>query len=167
MRCLSSPLVDCPASCSGRLPHLNSRSIYQWQRPRHILHHPNTFSNTQQSVRCEASGNGVGNSIEHAMTEEITPKTGAPLIWTKFVAETLLPTGQGKFRLRGYRHTVRFVSRDCFYSNYRPFISRPPNLKKYPFLCCLFILQIDGGVTYTEPSAIISGSVEGQSEVRT
>eukprot|EP00889_Picochlorum_renovo_P001119 jgi/Picre1/28149/NNA_003555.t1 len=27
-------------------------------------------------------------------------------IWTEFVAETLLPTQQGKFRLRGYRHTV-------------------------------------------------------------
>lgn len=30
-----------------------------------------------------------------------------PRVWTKFVAETLLPTKQGKFRLRGYRHTVR------------------------------------------------------------
>ncbi|KAI7837493.1 hypothetical protein COHA_008684 [Chlorella ohadii] len=28
-----------------------------------------------------------------------------PRNWTKFVAETLLPTQQGKFRLRGYRHT--------------------------------------------------------------
>ena len=26
---------------------------------------------------------------------------------TQFVAETLLPTAKGKFRLRGYRHTVR------------------------------------------------------------
>ena len=34
-----------------------------------------------------------------------------PLVWTKFVAETLLPTKQGKFRLRGYRHTVRFECR--------------------------------------------------------
>lgn len=29
---------------------------------------------------------------------------------TDFVAETLLPTASGKFRLRGYRHTVRVVS---------------------------------------------------------
>lgn len=29
-----------------------------------------------------------------------------PQVWTKFVAETLLPTKLGKFRLRGYRHTV-------------------------------------------------------------
>lgn len=28
-------------------------------------------------------------------------------VWTEFVAETLLPTNHGKFRLRGYRHTVR------------------------------------------------------------
>lgn len=28
------------------------------------------------------------------------------LVWTKFVAETLLPTSYGKFRVRGYRHTV-------------------------------------------------------------
>lgn len=31
------------------------------------------------------------------------------IVWTKFVAETLLPTKQGKFRLRGYRHTVRLA----------------------------------------------------------
>ena len=52
-----------------------------------------------------------------------------PRVWTKFVAETLLPTKLGKFRLRGYRHTV------------------------------------DGGLTYTEPSVIISGSPEGRADV--
>ncbi|KAL4443403.1 hypothetical protein ABPG75_011140 [Micractinium tetrahymenae] len=52
-----------------------------------------------------------------------------PRVWTKFVAETLLPTKLGKFRLRGYRHTV------------------------------------DGGLTYTEPSVIISGSPEGCADV--
>jgi hypothetical protein len=35
------------------------------------------------------------------------PQQQPPLVWTTYVAETLLPTGQGKFRLRGYRHTVR------------------------------------------------------------
>ena len=35
------------------------------------------------------------------------------LVWTKFVAETLLPTRQGKFRLRGYRHTVRVPPAAC------------------------------------------------------
>lgn len=50
-------------------------------------------------------------------------------VWTEFVAETLLPTQMGKFRLRGYRHTV------------------------------------DGGTSFSEPSAIISGQVEGSDNV--
>lgn len=54
---------------------------------------------------------------------------GEAKVWTRFIAETLLPTRQGKFRLRGYRHTL------------------------------------DGGRTFTEPSAIISGSVTGAEDV--
>ena len=118
MRCISSPLVDCPATCSGRLPHPFSpnqfNAIYQPKRPQHILRGGNASVSAWQSVRCEASGNGAGNGTQHVMSEEIAPKSEAPLIWTKFVAETLLPTGQGKFRLRGYRHTVRFTNSDCF-----------------------------------------------------
>ncbi|GLC37629.1 hypothetical protein PLESTB_001666300 [Pleodorina starrii] len=48
---------------------------------------------------------------------------------TKFIAETLLPTRHGKFRLRGYKHSI------------------------------------DGGATFTEPTAIIAGRVEGQENV--
>lgn len=48
---------------------------------------------------------------------------------TRFVAETLLPTRLGKFRLRGYLHTV------------------------------------DGGETYSEPSAVMTGSPEGLEDV--
>jgi hypothetical protein len=29
------------------------------------------------------------------------------LVKTRFIAETLLPTRHGKFRLRGYKHSVR------------------------------------------------------------
>ena len=56
-----------------------------------------------------AGGNG---STPHVPTVEVGAADAAaaaaakPLVWTKFVAETLLPTKQGKFRLRGYRHTV-------------------------------------------------------------
>jgi GTP cyclohydrolase II len=50
-------------------------------------------------------------------------------VWTEFVAETLLPTNMGKFRLRGYRHTI------------------------------------DSGRTFSEPSAIISGAVEGGEDI--
>ncbi|KAG1673261.1 hypothetical protein FOA52_002541 [Chlamydomonas sp. UWO 241] len=48
---------------------------------------------------------------------------------TKFVAETLLPTRHGNFRLRGYKHSV------------------------------------DGGTTFTEPTAIVAGKVEGLENV--
>lgn len=58
----------------------------------------------------------------------IKPANEADVI-TEFIAETLLPTKHGKFRLRGYRHTT------------------------------------DGGKSYTEPTAIVSGKVEGQSDV--
>jgi GTP cyclohydrolase II len=51
------------------------------------------------------------------------------LVKTRFIAETLLPTRHGAFRLRGYKHTV------------------------------------DGGSTFTEPAAVICGTVEGQSDV--
>jgi hypothetical protein len=117
MRCLSSPLVDCPASCSGRLLPQPFSLIWQPQRPRHILRGANALINPQYSAHGGASGNGSGNGTQHVVSDEINSKSEVPLIWTKFVAETLLPTGQGKFRLRGYRHTVRFTICDCFYSN--------------------------------------------------
>ncbi|PNW78519.1 hypothetical protein CHLRE_09g393900v5 [Chlamydomonas reinhardtii] len=50
-------------------------------------------------------------------------------VLTSFIAETLLPTRHGKFRLRGYKHST------------------------------------DGGATFTEPTAIVSGKVEGQEDV--
>lgn len=50
-------------------------------------------------------------------------------VLTQFVAETLLPTKHGLFRLRGYRHSL------------------------------------DKGVTFTEPTAIVSGAVEGRENV--
>ncbi|MEW5304746.1 MAG: hypothetical protein WDW36_007337 [Sanguina aurantia] len=51
------------------------------------------------------------------------------LVLTKFIAETLLPTRHGIFRLRGYKHSV------------------------------------DGGVTFSEPTAMVYGSVEGMEHV--
>lgn len=50
-------------------------------------------------------------------------------IITRFVAETLLPTKHGRFRLRGYKHSA------------------------------------DGGLTFTEPAAIICGQVENGEDV--
>ena len=42
-----------------------------------------------------------------AISDDATP--AASTVSTTFVAETILPTSQGKFRLRGYRHSVRRI----------------------------------------------------------
>lgn len=68
---------------------------------------PKTLQSTKRcrSVTCSAGGAEASSSPDDEKS-----------IWTEFVAETLLPTNQGKFRLRGYRHTVRghpsFCERD-------------------------------------------------------
>ncbi|EFJ51564.1 hypothetical protein VOLCADRAFT_116428, partial [Volvox carteri f. nagariensis] len=80
--------------------------------------------------------NGETASGQPAFLPKITPyvPTGnvsvdEDQVITTFIAETLLPTRHGKFRLRGYKHSI------------------------------------DGGVTFTEPTAIIAGRVEGQENV--
>lgn len=127
MRPLAASMVDSPASCSGRMQPITL--FYQHQRPRPSFRSESMIRHFSKTVRCEAGNNGKSNGVYHAVSHEGVRETDVPLVWTKFVAETLLPTGQGKFRLRGYRHTI------------------------------------DGGRTFTEPSAIISGSVEGLEEV--
>lgn len=69
------------------------------------------------------SSNGAPNGVRRpALVQQVASQLGtlhpaggsaadgggaeSPRSWTKFVAETLLPTQHGKFRLRGYRHTV-------------------------------------------------------------
>lgn len=68
---------------------------------------------------------------------------------TEFVAETLLPTIQGNFRVRAYRHTVSaamhtavIYTKECQADTYTT-------------------LQVDGGRTYTEPCCIMTGQPEG------
>jgi hypothetical protein len=50
---------------------------------------------------------GLGNSLPHKSNGDgrNLPRAEA-YDRTDFVAETLLPTASGKYRLRGYRHTV-------------------------------------------------------------
>ena len=56
---------------------------------------------------------GAGDAA-HAATQQLGSQDAqTDRVWTKFVAETLLPTKQGKFRLRGYRHTVRACGCCC------------------------------------------------------
>lgn len=86
---------------------------------------------------------------------------------TEFVAETLLPTTKGKFRLRGYRHTVsdlQVVKHDC--SGYLECF-------RMRIACGLLSgrvnvphVQADGGHSWTEPTVMIHGQPEGRSNVR-
>ncbi|PNH01452.1 Riboflavin biosynthesis protein RibBA, partial [Tetrabaena socialis] len=67
------------------------------------------------------------SSVLYAQTASSSVDEGQ--VVTKFIAETLLPTRHGKFRLRGYKHSI------------------------------------DGGATFTEPTAIVAGVVEGGENV--
>jgi hypothetical protein len=87
---------------------------------------------------------------------------------TRFIAETLLPTRHGKFRLRGYKHSV---SMRAFASPSKCFSRVYSRSQNHP-LCWHFItlwadaaVQVDGGVTFTEPSAILTGQVNGLEDV--
>ena len=60
-------------------------------------------------------GNGNGPAVMQGLDSSLPRRkadpdgstaAGEPYDVTEFVAETLLPTRSGKFRLRGYRHTV-------------------------------------------------------------
>eukprot|EP00887_Chlorella_sp_A99_P001171 scaffold14.g1171.t1 len=59
------------------------------------------------SSSSSSSSNGSNGSRPYSPAVQLGEEdVSNPSIRTKFVAETLLPTKQGKFRLRGYRHTT-------------------------------------------------------------
>ena len=49
---------------------------------------------------------GLGSSRPKQRLQDGAAPQEQPLDCTEFIAETLLPTLTGKYRLRGYRHTV-------------------------------------------------------------
>lgn len=59
-----------------------------------------TDSSARQAHRRNVCYRAIAVSNQQAVEAPAQAKT-------EFVAETLLPTKTGKFRLRGYRHTVR------------------------------------------------------------
>jgi GTP cyclohydrolase II len=146
-----APLADAP-SCSGRPGHCSAAAAARAPPPPRAARAPppppRAPRRAPRAPQCrsassappgagDAAGAGpppapaeaVAAAAEWAAQQQHQPRQGDARAWTKFVAETLLPTEQGKFRLRGYRHTA------------------------------------DGGATFTEPSAIISGAVEGAAGV--
>ena len=149
---LSTPLVEQPC-CSGRnqvhIITLPCQQQIAFIRPAKYI------NRVERTVLCSANGNGKSNGVEHSKNPKNADFTSdKPRVWTKFVAETLLPTTQGKFRVRGYRHTVSLISEMKMKLDQTNSHSSYPNSP-----------QIDGGTSFTEPSAIISGNVEGQEAV--
>ena len=51
---------------------------------------------------------GLGATAPKQIVVGDTEPQEPPFDCTEFVAETLLPTVSGKYRLRGYRHTVSY-----------------------------------------------------------
>jgi hypothetical protein len=77
----------------------------------------------QQQLASRGNGNGpavmqgLGSTLPRGNPAEADAALGGePYDVTEFVAETLLPTRSGKFRLRGYRHTVRGCC-DCLHAS--------------------------------------------------
>lgn len=104
------------------------------------------------------------------VTEAVSPRSDdsepirEELVKTRYIAETLLPTRHGAFRLRGYKHSVS--SRPGAPPQWQPSLHHTQCDQHwagsdFP----RYALQLDGGTTFTEPTAIICGHVEGQSNV--
>jgi hypothetical protein len=84
-------------------------------------------------------------------------------IITRFVAETLLPTRHGNFRVRAYKHSVGPQGGSRCSQPVKDLSQHHASSASHP--CTQVCLQIDGGLTFTEPTAIIAGEVEGCADV--
>lgn len=111
-RFLNCSMVDAPACCSGRVdanlrPHRRDHFVRS-PRPSCLpvsRHNTKCFEGRCSKLVLRSSTESKSNGV-HSKQDEDFPENNK-LVWTKFVAETLLPTSYGKLRLRGYRHTVR------------------------------------------------------------
>jgi len=126
-------MMQCPAHCPARPlqaqcpPSRRVRGSAASQVPGQAHAAIAPFSESEQSSSWPAAHTPIGCTpcMDGAMAVLIEEGK----VITKFIAETLLPTRHGKFRVRGYKHSI------------------------------------DGGLTFTEPTAIMSGRVEGQENV--
>ena len=138
---------------------------------------------------------GLGSTLPRGQPADPGGRPGEPYDATEFVAETLLPTRSGKFRLRGYRHTVRgpiptdvvMCRGEVAAGMQKAYKSAVLDLAwdgamivqmltlrvasgSGPTLhnSLTFIasaVQFDGGRTYTEPCCIMTGRPENMAEV--
>ena len=120
----SAPAQQAPARQAARCSSTGQEGQYSDQRQHRSplrthwigtgcqLRSPHPLQQQQQASRGNGSGpavmQGLGSTLPRGkIIEADASPAGEPYDVTQFVAETLLPTRSGKFRLRGYRHTVR------------------------------------------------------------
>lgn len=101
------------ASCSGRgaatVGPLRAQRARQHSRSR-----PAACCSVDP-IKTSASSLSEAVSLDdgHGFRPIKPPVIQEELVKTRFIAETMLPTRQGKFRLRGYKHSVSTLS-ECF-----------------------------------------------------
>lgn len=102
-------------------PHRRQRSnrgrnfILRWQR--RATHSPHSRFRKRLCTAAATNGSGSPSSSTTESSHSLCTVYGgtAVTICTDFVAETMLPTSSGQFRLRGYRHTLHLVSLRCLH----------------------------------------------------
>lgn len=166
---LERQLSSLMASCS---PRASSRPWGVARPQRGRTHRIVTFASSNEngvSTEQKASttqGKGLPSvACQPCMDGSLTINIDENKIVTKFIAETLLPTRHGKFRVRGYKHSVRATNPRCSWclvmmEQTRLHHHTTPILQP---LCAWS--QIDGGKTFTEPTAIMCGRIEGGENV--
>lgn len=115
-----------------------------------------------QVVRSDLRESDVSVTGTLATPSSCSKPVQEELVKTRYIAETLLPTRHGAFRLRGYKHSVSGGASGLRLSSCSRCL---PLLHHVSVLTMICLLQLDGGITFTEPTAIICGNVEGQSNV--
>lgn len=154
-RCCSQPRGPAAGVAPAR-----RRSVGQKYRVHSLPDFDEPDVSAQEDVRQPANGSSSSSRAGSAAMP-----SAAGLVKTRFIAETLLPTRNGRFRLRGYKHSVR---KDV------PSTARAPcgsgtSMILLPYSCYIHArpstTQLDGGITFTEPTAIIYGEVEGKADV--
>lgn len=185
-RCISYRACSTSPRCTASEP----RKVHLWtnaagakgtkQCRNRQFSHPGAHSTWPSVARAASTGEQADQHpiqpADEAFARREELESSDAVAHTKFIAETLLPTGSGKFRLRGYRHTVHLVRpipSSSILATLHASISasqtaRIPRAAARVFYCLCTdtgLLQSDGSVTMTEPSAILTGEPEGKEDV--
>jgi hypothetical protein len=142
-------------TCHTGSMHSQQQSLRSVNHRHHLRHRRRQQSHLVcSSIQYEPStSESTTTTSDHIQRVEYTP-IDETRVKTVFIAETLLPTRSGKFRLRGYKHSVGLL---CTHQidGQRARSDIAPQCGH----------QVDGGTTFTEPTAILCGIVEGQENV--